>query len=56
MQKLLLLSVVLAVIGIPVVAARDRSAVRSVKKTIVMIAFFNLCYLLAIRFLYSHLE
>jgi hypothetical protein len=56
MRKLLLLSVVLATIGFPLLAARDRSPARSLKRLLIVIIGFNLFYLLAVRFLYPHLS
>jgi hypothetical protein len=55
-QKLLLLSIVFAVLGIPVSVSRDRSAVRAVKKTVVLVAAFNFLYLLIVLFLYARLQ
>jgi hypothetical protein len=56
MQKLLLLSVVIAMICVPILAGRDRSPVRSLKKTLLVILVFNLVYLVALRFVYPHLR
>ena len=55
MQKLLLLSVVLAAICVPVLAAHDRSGLRALKKTLTIVLFFNVFYLLAIFYLYGSL-
>lgn len=56
MQKLLLLSVVLATVCIPILGARDRSAARALKKTLVLILVFDCFYLLALRFVFSRLQ
>lgn len=56
MRKLLLLSMVIALIVIPIVASRERSGTRSVKKTALLILLFNLFFLLALRFVYSHVQ
>jgi hypothetical protein len=53
--KLLLVSVVIAMIALPIVAARDASPARAVRKTLLLIFVFNLLYLIAVRFLYPHL-
>jgi hypothetical protein len=55
MAKALLLSVVIAMIAIPVFAARDHSPRRGLKKTLFLIAVFNLFYLFAVRYIYPHL-
>ena len=55
MQKLLLLSIVLVTIGVPMRAALDRNAVRSLKKAFVVIVVLNVAYLLALLFVYPHL-
>jgi hypothetical protein len=54
MQKIILLSVMIAMISVPILAARDRSPVRSLRKTLLVIVLFNLAYLFALRFLYPH--
>lgn len=55
MDKLLLLSILGAVIVIPAVAARDRSPRRGFKRA--MAGFFAFCiaYVFALRFLYFRL-
>jgi hypothetical protein len=55
MQKFLMLSVVLATICLPVMAARERRASRALKKTLLLIFAFNLFYLIAMRFFYQYL-
>jgi len=54
-RKFLLLSIVFATIFIPLLAARDRSATRALKKTVLMTIGFALFYLFALRILYSYL-
>jgi hypothetical protein len=54
-QKLLLLSVVLAAICVPVLAAQGRSGPRALKKTVTILLFFNAFYLFAILYLYGSL-
>ncbi len=55
MAKLLLLSVVIALIAIPVLTARMKNSRRGLQWTIVLIVLFNLFYLFAVRFIYPHL-
>jgi hypothetical protein len=56
MAKLLLLSSVLAIIAIPVVAARAKSSQRGLRWTVVGILLFNIFYFFAIRFIYPRLS
>jgi hypothetical protein len=53
--KLLLLSVVVAMIAVPILSARDANPRRSVKRLLLLITAFNLFYLFALRFIYPHL-
>lgn len=55
MQKLLLLSIVISTFVLPVLAARDRNAARAVKKTLILMAVFDLFYMVAIRLVYARL-
>ncbi len=55
MQKLLLVSIVVATIAIPIRAARERSAHKAFKKTVVYFFLFNAFYVLALRFIYLRL-
>ena len=55
MAKLLLLSVVIMMIAIPVLTSRDLSGRRGLKRALVLIFFYNLFYLFAVRFIYPHL-
>lgn len=52
MQKLILLSVMVAAIMIPVIAARDPLPKRGFKRTLVGFLFFCFCYVLALKFVY----
>lgn len=45
MAKLLLLSVVLAMVTIPLVASRSAHPVKGLKKALLALLVFNLCYL-----------
>jgi hypothetical protein len=53
--KLLLLSVVFAVIGIPLLFTRERSDRRGLQKVLLAMLAFNLFYLFAVRFIYPRL-
>jgi hypothetical protein len=55
-QKFILMSVVLAMICVPILAAHERSAARSLKKILLVLFVFNLFYLLAVRFGYSTIQ
>jgi uncharacterized membrane protein YwaF len=55
MAKLILLSVLIMMVAIPVLAARDKSAKRGLQKAILFAIVFNICYVLALRYLYPHL-
>jgi hypothetical protein len=55
MQKLLLTSVLLASVALPMRAARDRSAVRGLRKTVLWTVAFNVLYLIAILYVYPRL-
>jgi hypothetical protein len=56
MQRLLLLTLIIAVICVPVFAARERTAFGSLKKTLFMFAAFDLFFMLAMMFLYGFLQ
>jgi uncharacterized membrane protein YwaF len=56
MAKLVLLSTVIAMIAIPVVAAKARSGRRGLQWTLIGIVVFNLLYLFTIRFIYPRLQ
>jgi hypothetical protein len=53
--KLLLLSVVIASIAIPTLAARDVSPRRGLQRVVLLVIAYNLFYLFAVRFIYPHL-
>ena len=53
--KFLLLSVVIGMILIPILAARDANAQHGLKKTLLLVLVFNLLYLFALQFVYPHL-
>ena len=53
--KLLLFSVIIAMIAIPAVCAREKDARRGFQRMVLLIVAYNLFYLFAIRFIYPHL-
>jgi hypothetical protein len=55
MQKLLLISVLMATVAIPLACAKDRSAKRGLKKTIVAVTIFNVLYLFSVLHIYPRL-
>jgi len=52
MAKLILISVILATIAIPLIAARDPSAVRGMKRAMLYTFLFNIAYLLGMLLIY----
>jgi hypothetical protein len=54
-SKLLLLSVVIAMIALPLWQARDKHASHGLKVLIFLMIAFNLLYFLAVRFVYPRL-
>jgi Kef-type K+ transport system membrane component KefB len=55
MAKLLLLSVMIAMIALPAIAARSKSGPKGIRRTILSLALFNLFYVFALRFLFWRL-
>jgi hypothetical protein len=55
MQKLLLLSTVIALIALPVIASREPNPKKALKKTILWLIAFNFFYLFAVRVIYPRL-
>ena len=55
MQKLILVSILLANVAIPVWAARERSARRGLWKALCAMLVFDVAYLLAVLFVYPRL-
>jgi hypothetical protein len=53
--KLLLLSVVISMVVIPIVTARTIGGRRGLQWAIILIALYNLFYMIAIRYIYPHL-
>jgi hypothetical protein len=54
MSKTILLSAVLAMIALPVIAAKEKSPKAGLKKALLYLVVFNVCYLLALRFFLGH--
>lgn len=55
MQKNLLLTILIATITIPMLAASDRSPTRGFRRMIVWMVAFNVCYLFAILYIWPRL-
>ena len=55
MGKLLLMSVMVAMVALPMRAARDGSAVRGLRKTVLWTVAFNVLYLIAVLYVYPRL-
>lgn len=55
MRDLILRSVMLAMLIIPFIAAREPNPLRALKKAIAWFVSFNVLYMLALRFIYPHL-
>jgi hypothetical protein len=53
--KLVLFSVVIAMIALPILTARDSSPRRGLNRTLLLVIVFNVLYLLAVRFIYPRL-
>ena len=56
MAKLLQLSVLLSIIAIPALAARDPNPAKGLKKALVQSLYFNLFYLFILMFVYGRLS
>ena len=56
MQKFILLSVVFAMICVPILGGRAGSVARGLKKTLLILFAVNFLYLLVIVLVYSHLQ
>ncbi len=56
MKKFMLLSVLYAMILLPSLAARERHPARGVKKTILMMVIFNLCYAFAVLVIWTRMD
>jgi hypothetical protein len=55
MAKLLLLSTLIAMIGIPISCATARSPRRGLQRAVLLFFAYNLFYLFAVRWIYPHL-
>jgi hypothetical protein len=55
MQKLLLVSILLANVAIPIWAARERNARRGLRKALVAMVVFDVAYLVGLLFVYPRL-
>ena len=55
MQKALLISILVATIGIPIWAAREKNPHKAFKKTLFYLFAFNVVYVLALKFVFFRL-
>jgi hypothetical protein len=56
MQKLLLVSILIATIAIPVLMSREKTRAEGVKRTVKWMVGFCVFYLIALMYLYPRLE
>ena len=56
MKGMLVQSILLGLIAIPIVASYERSAIRGLKKALMLYIVFGLFYTLALRFVSPHLS
>ena len=54
-SKLLLFSVIIMMVAIPVVCAREKDARRGFQRMVLILVAYNLFYLFAVRFIYPRL-
>ena len=55
MAKLVLLSVVIGMIAVPIMMAREKNPRRGFQRLVLTIILFNLFYLFAVRFIYPRM-
>ena len=55
MAKLVLFSVIIAMIGLPLFVGRSGSPKRGLQRTILLILAFNIFYVFAVRYIYPRL-
>lgn len=55
MRSVLIQSILVALVAIPILSARDRSVTRGLKAALLLYACFAVLYTLALRFIYPHL-
>ena len=53
--KLLLFSVIIMMIAVPVLCAREKDPRRGFERMVLILVAYNLFYLFAVRFIYPHL-
>ena len=56
MKALLTQSMMFALVGIPILAAREQSAAKGLKKALLMYVAFGVFYTFALRFVYPYLS
>ena len=55
MRSVLIQSILVALVAIPILSARDRSVTRGLKAALLFYVSFAVLYTLALRFVYPHL-
>jgi hypothetical protein len=55
MAKLVLLSIIIAMVTVPIAAGRHRNARRGISRMVVLLFLFNLVYLFLVRYIYPRL-
>lgn len=56
MQRLLLNSIWIAMVALPVIAARERNPQRGAKKALLLVLAYNVFYLFCLEFVIPHLD
>jgi hypothetical protein len=56
LAKMILISVLIAMIAVPLVASQAKSSQRGLRWTVFGILIFNIFYLIAIRYIYPRLQ
>jgi hypothetical protein len=55
MARMLLISILVALVALPSIAAREKNHTRALKKAVFLFVAFNILYLFSIRYLYIRL-
>jgi hypothetical protein len=55
MQKALLISILVATIGIPIWAAKERNPGKAFKKTVFYLLLFNVLYVISLKYVFFKL-
>jgi len=54
-SKLLLFSVIIMMVAVPIICAREKDARRGFQRMVLILVAYNLFYLFAVRFIYPRL-